>query len=80
MNEKSSLVKRFLSKVWNVVNTFRRIIVNLVFFGFLFFLFLGLGGEGEEIIVPDNAAVVLNFNGDVVEQKKEIDPVDAFIN
>ena len=80
MNEKSSLVKRFLFKVWHVINTFRKVIVNLVFFGFLIFLFSGLGGDGEEIIVPESAALVLNFNGDVVEQKKEIDPVDAFMS
>lgn len=80
MNEKSSLVKRFLFKVWHVINTFRKVIVNLVFFGFIIFLFSGLGGDGEEIIVPESAALVLNFNGDVVEQKKEIDPVDAFMS
>jgi len=46
-------------------------------------LFIGfiamLGSDSEQVIVPNGSALVLNLVGDLVEQKREINPMDAFL-
>ncbi|WP_440876732.1 signal peptide peptidase SppA [Thalassotalea sp. PLHSN55] len=74
------MIKKILSKTWTVLNTFRKVIINLVFFTLLFVFFAALTSSDNEIIVPKNSALVLNIRGDIVEQKKEIEPVNEFLN
>jgi len=38
-----------------------------------------LNSDSEQIIVPNKSALVLNLVGDLVEQKREINPMDAFL-
>ncbi|WP_371379302.1 signal peptide peptidase SppA [Thalassotalea aquiviva] len=79
MSEKPSVIKMVLKKIWGLINTTRKIIVNLVFFGFLFLFFILLSDDSDKIVVPDSAALILNLNGDIVEQKTQIDPADALL-
>jgi protease-4 len=79
MSENSSTFKRIVFKLFSLLNTSRKIIINLFFFSFLLFLFIGLSSDENEIVVPSNSALVLNFSGDIVEQKNEVDPFDAFM-
>jgi protease-4 len=52
--------------------------LNILFF-ILFFTFIGLLSSGDEAIeVPKKTALVLNLVGDIVEQKRNIDPMEAF--
>jgi len=76
---KQSALKRITLKIFSLLNSFRKIIVNLVFFLVLFFFILALGSDADKIIVPKNSALVLNISGDIVEQKHAIDPMNAFI-
>lgn len=76
---KQSTLKRVTLKIFSVLNSFRKIIVNLVFFIVLFFFVASLTSDEDKIIVPQNSALVLNISGDIVEQKHAIDPMDAFI-
>jgi len=77
---KQSALKRITLKVFSLLNSFRKIIINLVFFLVLFFFIIALGSDEDKIIVPKNSALVLNINGDIVEQKHAIDPMNAFIS
>lgn len=79
MNDKPNLFKRIISALFTLLNTFRKIIINLVFFTFVFIFILALTSDKDEVVVPENSALVLNINGSIVEQKTEVDPVDAFI-
>ncbi len=79
MNENKSIVRKLFSKVWHALNTTRKIIINLVFFGFLYLIFSSLTSDDHEVIVPQNTALVLDIYGDLVEQKQEVDPMSAFI-
>jgi len=55
------------------------VIVNLVFF-VLLIAFIGVISSGEDkIVVPEKTALVLNLVGDIVEQKREVSPMDAFL-
>ncbi|TMM44020.1 signal peptide peptidase SppA [Colwellia ponticola] len=80
MSNNPGIIKRLLSSLWRVLSFARSLVVNLVFF-VLLFAFIGVifsSGE-EQIQVPDKTALVLNLVGDVVEQKREVDPMEAFL-
>ncbi|WP_019028115.1 signal peptide peptidase SppA [Colwellia piezophila] len=80
MNNNPGIIKRFFSSLWRILTATRSIVVNLVFF-MLLFAFVGVLLSGEEQIhVPDKTALVLNLVGEVVEQKREVDPVEAFLS
>lgn len=70
----SSLFK----KLGYLLNLSRKIIINFVFFGFLILILVSLSEE-ETIQVPQSAALLLNPAGKLVEQKFEVDPVDALM-
>jgi len=80
MKEDQSTISRLFSSLFSLLNTSRKIIVNLVFFLVLFLFVISLTSNEAKIVVPKKAALVLNIYGDVVEQKFEVEPMDAFIN
>ena len=79
MNSKPSFIKRIFSALWRFISLTRQIIVNLVFFVFFFAFIAIIGSDTEQITVPDKTALVLNLVGDIVEQKHEVDPMQAFL-
>jgi protease-4 len=79
MNNNPGIIKRIFSAVWRALTFTRSVVVNLVFF-ILLFAFIGVISSGDEQIqVPEKTALVLNLVGDVVEQKREVDPMEAFL-
>lgn len=79
MNNNPSFIKRLFSALWRLITLTRSVIVNLVFF-VLLIAFIGVIASGEDqIIVPEKTALVLNLVGDIVEQKREVSPMDAFL-
>jgi len=73
-------MKKFLNGLWQIFRTFRNLVLNLVFIS-LFFIFVGvLASGGEEVTVPQDTALVLNLYGDIVEQKRFVDPTAAFLS
>lgn len=80
MNKNPSIIKRVFSSIWRVLTFTRSVIVNLIFF-ILLLAFIGVISSGDDPIqVPDKTALVLNLVGDVVEQKREVDPMEAFLS
>ncbi|BDY04870.1 signal peptide peptidase SppA [Ferrimonas sp. YFM] len=75
MSEKRAWPIRFVGFTWKVINVFRRLILNLVFFGFLALLLVGLS-QDQIPQVPQGAALVLNLEGKLVEQPREMDPFE----
>jgi protease IV len=80
MNEHPSAIKRISKSLFELLNVSRKIIVNLVFFSVLLVFFILLSTDEDEIFIPQKAALVLNLKGDIVEQKREINPMDAFVS
>ena len=76
---KQSALKRVTLKIFSGLNTFRKITINILFFIVLFLFIAAITSDEGEVIVPNNSALVLNISGDIVEQKRSIDPMDAFI-
>ncbi|TPH12811.1 signal peptide peptidase SppA [Litorilituus lipolyticus] len=79
MSSKPNIVKRLFSALWRLVSLTRQVIVNIVFFVFFFAFIAVLSSDSEQVIVPEKTALVLNLVGDIVEQKFEIDPMEAFL-
>ena len=77
---KQSALKRVTLKIFSGLNTFRKIMINILFFIILFLFIAAITSDEGEVIVPNNSALVLNISGDIVEQKRSVDPMDAFIN
>ncbi|PKH87573.1 signal peptide peptidase SppA [Colwellia sp. Bg11-28] len=81
MNNNPGIIKRIFSSIWRVLTFTRSVVLNLVFF-ILLFSFIGviLSSGEEQVTVPEKTALVLNLVGDVVEQKREVDPMEAFLS
>ena len=80
MKENRGTFARIIAGLFSLLNTSRKIIVNLVFFTVLLIFFVALTSEEEKVNIKQGSALVLNFRGDIVEQKHEIDPMDTFIS
>lgn len=81
MSEKESgVMSRLFKSLFQLLNISRKVIVNLVFFGVLFLFIVALSSDEDKITVPEHAALVLNLQGNVVEQKFEVDPMEEFLN
>lgn len=80
MKENKSTFARITSGIFSLLNTTRKIIINLLFFTFLIIIFVALTSDEDHIEIQSGSALVLSLQGDIVEQKRDIDPMDAFIN
>jgi len=79
MNALVNLFKRILSGIWRLFTLTRSIVLNSIFIVFFISFIVILSSDSDKIIVPDRTALVLNLVGDLVEQKQEVSPLDAFI-
>ncbi|MGJ8693161.1 MAG: signal peptide peptidase SppA [Thalassotalea sp.] len=73
------MIGRLFSKLWRILNLTRIIILNLIFFILLAVFIAALSSDKGEINIPQGAALVLNLKGQLVEQKQQINPMDAFV-
>jgi len=80
MSAVANLIKRILAGCWWLFTLIRSIILNIMFVVFFIGFIVVISGDKEAVMVPEKSALVLNLVGDIVEQKYEINPVDAFIN
>ncbi|QYJ88015.1 signal peptide peptidase SppA [Shewanella mesophila] len=76
MSAKPSIFKRILSVLWKGLNGTRKVILNLFFFGFLAFVVIALSSSDLPVI-EDGSALVLDLSGAIVEQKRQVDPIEA---
>ncbi len=77
---KPNIIKRLFNFLWQLINGARKLILNLIFLLIVIVFFSAITGNKEQIIVPNNSALLLDLYGDVVEQKHQLEPFDAFIN
>ncbi|REL35665.1 signal peptide peptidase SppA [Thalassotalea euphylliae] len=80
MNSNPGLIRRFFSASWRVVDTSRKLVVNLIFLAIIIAIIGIISSDDTQVTVPENSALVLNLRGDLVEQKVAIDPMDALFN
>lgn len=76
MSANPSFFKRICLLIWNTLNGFRKLVLNLIFFGILAAIVISFSSS-ENIQVEENSALVLNLAGSIVDQKQQIDPIEA---
>ncbi|OUR61436.1 signal peptide peptidase SppA [Colwellia sp. 39_35_sub15_T18] len=80
MSAVANLFKRILSGVWWLFTLTRSVVLNFIFIIFFVSLIVMIASDKDQVKVPEKTALVLNLVGDLVEQKHEINPMDAFLN
>lgn len=80
MKESKSTIARITLGLFSLLNMSRKIIINLVFFAVLLIFIIAISSDEKNIPVLPGSALLLNLHGDIVEQKREINPMDAFIS
>jgi len=76
MSAKPSFIKRISLLIWNTLNGIRKLILNLFFFGILAAVIVAMTVE-DDVKLESGSALVLNLSGSVVEQKRQVDPIEA---
>lgn len=71
---------RISRSIFQLLNTTRKIIINLVFFTLIFIFVIAIASDEEQIKIPPSAALVLDLQGELVEQKVDVDPMEAFVS
>ncbi len=79
MNTLLDFGKRILSGIWRAFTLTRSVVLNTIFIVFFIGFIAMLVSDGNKITVPEKTALVLNLVGDLVEQKQEVSPMDAFL-
>ncbi len=79
MSALANLFKRILSGIWHLFTLTRSVVLNFIFIVLFIGFIAMLSGDSNKIIVPERTALVLNLVGDLVEQKHELNPIDAFL-
>lgn len=78
--QKPGFIRRMLQAVWRGFRFIRNFVLNFVFavlfIGFIAVIF----SEEETVQVEPSTALVLNLKGDLVEEKRWIDPVEKAIS
>jgi protease-4 len=75
---KPSLLRRVFSAIWNGITRVRLALSNILFLLFIalvYFVYLG----GSEESPPEKAALLLNLAGTVVDQKSQVEPLQALL-
>jgi len=75
MDAKPNIFMRIISMLWRIINNTRKLLLNLIFFVFIIAIIVS-SGDKNDIEAPSDAALVVNIQGDLVEQKKQSNPLD----
>ena len=79
MTEKKSWTKSLFSGIWNTINFTRNLFFNLIFLFIVIGLVAVVVSDDGQVTVPKDSALVLNLNGDLVVQKRAVDPFNQFM-
>ena len=79
MSALANFFKRILSSFWYLFTLTRSVVLNFIFILFFVGFIAILTSDSNKVTVPNRTALVLNLTGDLVEQKREVNPVDAFL-
>jgi len=75
---KPSGLRRLFTAIWNGITRVRLALSNILFLVFIavvYFVYVGGGSEP----VPEKAALLLNLSGTVVDQKSQVQPLEALM-
>ncbi|MEE2023674.1 signal peptide peptidase SppA [Alkalimonas mucilaginosa] len=74
------IVRRFFGGIWHGYKVFRSIILNTLFILIVLILLISIFSGKDKVQVPATSALVLNLQGDIVEEKRFVDPFSTIVN
>lgn len=77
---KPGLIRRLFRAIYNVYRAFRSIILNLLFIFIVVLVLAAIFSDEDEVHIAGSSALVLNLHGDLVEEKRWVDPVAEAVN
>ncbi len=75
---KPSRLRRVFAAIWNGITRIRLALSNILFLVFIALIYFVYIGGGEES-PPEKAALLLNLAGTVVDQKTQVEPLQALL-
>ncbi|MDO6693671.1 signal peptide peptidase SppA [Aliiglaciecola sp. 3_MG-2023] len=75
----SSWTKSFFVGIWTVLNFCRKAFFNIIFIILAIGLIAMLMKDDGKVLVPKSTALVLNIEGDIVIEKRYVDPMNKFL-
>lgn len=75
---KPSLLRRVFGGIWNAITWFRLALTNLLFLAMLAIIYFVYFADSAEPL-PEQAALLLNPMGTIVDQKSPVDPLQTLI-
>jgi protease-4 len=73
-------IRRFFGAIWRVYRGFRATVLNLLFIVIVAIVLIAIFSGKDEVKIADTAALVLNLHGDLVEEKRWVDPFSSVVN
>jgi protease-4 len=73
-------IRRFFGAIWRVYRGFRATVLNLLFIFIVAIVIIAVFSGKDEVKIADTAALVLNLHGDLVEEKRWVDPFSSLVN
>ncbi|WP_337840160.1 signal peptide peptidase SppA [Rheinheimera sp.] len=78
--QKQGFIRRFFGAIWRGISALRHFTFNVIFLLILVFILTSIFSGGDKVEIAPSSALVLNLEGDLVEEKTYIDPLDAAIS
>ncbi|MDF3126648.1 signal peptide peptidase SppA [Rheinheimera sp. 1928-s] len=78
--KKPGILRRFFGGIWRAISLVRHITFNLIFAILFILILVSIFSSDDKVKIPDSAALILNLSGDLVEEKRYIDPLDQVLN
>lgn len=78
--KKKGLIRRFFGAIWSVYKGFRATVLNIIFIALVLVIGSAIFSGDDKVAVADTAALYLNLRGDLVEEKRYVDPFSAIVN
>ncbi|KKO43917.1 signal peptidase [Arsukibacterium ikkense] len=73
-------IRRFFGAIWRVYKGFRSTVLNLLFIFIVAIIVIAIFSGDDKVKIANTSALVLNLNGDLVEEKRWVDPFSGIIN
>ncbi|MFT4993229.1 MAG: protease-4 [Paraglaciecola sp.] len=79
MSAQKSWTKSLFLGLWSILNFSRKLFFNLIFIVIFIGLMVMIFKDDGKITVPTDSALILELRGDLVIQKRAVDPFEQFI-
>lgn len=78
--KKPGILRRFFGGIWRAISLVRHITFNLIFAILFILILVSIFSSDNKVKIPDSAALILNLSGDLVEEKRYVDPLDQILS